>query len=52
MNKVVTIYMELIDQAELEKKGVLHVWDTPHNCYENDLFVIIENKKICMFAEI
>ena len=42
---------ELIDQAELEKKGVLHVWDTSHNCYENDPFVIIENKKICMFAE-
>jgi len=42
---------ELIDQVGLEKKGVLRVWDTPHNCYENDPFVIIENKKICMFAE-
>jgi len=43
---------ELIDQAGwFGKKGVLHVWDTPHNCYENDPFVIIKNKKICMSAQ-
>jgi len=43
----------LIDQAARNgpKDGVLHIWDASANCVYDPPFVIIKNKKICMYAD-
>ncbi len=44
---------ELIDMAARNRPedGVLIIWDVSANCVEDPPFVIIKNKKICMYTD-